>query len=292
MSNLDLRTREGALKGGQHGAAIIPGNAAASRLFRHLTGQEQTQMPLGSRLTNHEMATVKAWIDGGAGWDSGVTLAAPAKPGATSEHAFTDQQRRYWAFQKVVKCSVPPVKNRAWANNPVDAFVLAKLEGKGLRPNPPADKITLIRRAYFDLIGLPPSPEDVQAFLADRSPAAFAKVVENLLASPRYGERWGRHWLDLARYADTAGFKGDETRPNMWRYRDYVIQSFNEDKPYDRFVKEQIAGDELYPDDSAALIATGLNRQGLTRAIWPIQCCAARKSSTTSPIRSAPCSWV
>jgi len=263
MSNLDLRTREGALKGGQHGAAITPGDAAASRLYRHLTGQQQPQMPLGGRLTDQEIATVKAWIDGGAGWDNGVTLVAPAKPAATSENTFTDQQRRYWAFQKVVKSSVPPVKNRGWAHNPVDAFVLAKLEGKGLRPNPPADKITLIRRAYFDLIGLPPSPEEVQAFLADRSPNAFTKVVDSLLASPRYGERWGRHWLDLARYADTAGFKGDETRPNMWRYRDYVIQSFNDDKPYDRFIKEQIAGDELYPDDSASLIATGLNR------LWP-----------------------
>src|SRR5207245_6072319 len=121
-------------------------------------------------------------------------------------------------------------------------------------PPPPADQITLLRRATLDLIGLPPSPEEAQEFLADNSPDAFAKVVDRLLASPQYGERWGRHWLDLARYADTAGFKGDETRPNMWRYRDYVIQSFNADKPYDRFVREQIAGDELFPRDPAAKV--------------------------------------
>jgi hypothetical protein len=161
-----------------------------------------------------------------------------------------------------VKPAVPVVKGAA-APNPIDAFILARLEEKNLKPNPPADKITLLRRAYFDLIGLPPSPEEAQAFLADKSPAAFEKVVDRLLASPQYGERWGRHWLDLARYADTAGFKADETRPNVWRYRDYIIQSFNEDKPYDRFVKEQIAGDELYPDDPAAKIATGFNR------LWP-----------------------
>jgi len=142
-------------------------------------------------------------------------------------------------------------------------LILSKLEEKNLKPNPPADKITLIRRAYFDLIGLPPTPEQVQAFLADPSPEAFEKVVDGLLASPNYGERWGRHWLDLARYADTQGFKADETRPNIWRYRDYVIDAFNQDKPYDRFLKEQIAGDELYPTEPAAKVATGFNR------LWP-----------------------
>jgi hypothetical protein len=257
MGNLDLRTREGALKGGQHGPAIVPGDAAASRLYRHLTGQEQPQMPMGGRLTDAQIAVIKAWIDNGAEWDQAASPAAPA------EHKFTESQRNYWAFQKVTKPSVPPVKARNAIRNPIDAFVVAKLEAQNLKPNPPADKITLLRRAYFDLIGLPPSPEDAQAFLADNSPAAFEKVVDRLLASPQYGERWGRHWLDLARYADSAGFKADETRPNVWRYRDYVIQSFNQDKPYDRFVREQIAGDELYPNDPGALIATGFDR------LWP-----------------------
>src|SRR5437660_392979 len=173
---------------------------------------------------------------------------------------FTPQQRRWWAFQKVVKPAVPTPAARDWVANDVDAFVLAKLEEKHLKPAPPADKVTLIRRATLDLTGLLPTPEEVQAFVGDTSPDAFAKVVDRLLASPRYGERWARHWLDLARYSDSEGFKSDETRPNIWRYRDYVIDAFNQDKPYNRFVKEQIAGDELYPNDPAALIATGFNR--------------------------------
>jgi hypothetical protein len=144
--------------------------------------------------------------------------------------------------------------------NPVDAFILERLEAKNLKPAPPADKITLLRRVTLDLTGLVPTPEEVQAFLGDNSADAYEKAVDRLLASPRYGERWARHWLDLARYADSEGFKSDETRPNIWRYRDYVIQSFNEDKPYDRFMREQIAGDELYPKDPQALIATGFNR--------------------------------
>jgi hypothetical protein len=189
-------------------------------------------------------------------------LAGVAAP-QSAQREFKESERNYWAFQKVVKPAVPEVGNRDWVRNEIDAFVLAKLEEKKVATNPPADKITLIRRATLDLTGLPPSPEEVQAFVSDESPGAFAKVVDRLLASPRYGERWGRHWLDLARYADTAGFKGDETRPNVWRYRDYVIDSMNEDKPYDRFIKEQIAGDELYPDDPAARVATGFNRH------WP-----------------------
>ncbi len=144
--------------------------------------------------------------------------------------------------------------------NPIDAFILAKLENRGLTLSPAADKVTLLRRVTFDLIGLPPTPEEVDAFLKDNSPDAYEKVVDRLLASPHYGERWARHWLDLARYAESEGFKADETRPNAWRYRDYVIQAFNSNKPYDRFVKEQIAGDELWPNDTSARIATAFNR--------------------------------
>jgi hypothetical protein len=252
MAGLDLRSRDAALKGGQHGAAIVPGEAESSRLYRHIAGQEKPQMPMNGRLTEQEIAIIRDWINHGAAWD---VAEAP-----TVQHTFTEQQRRFWAFQKVVKPPVPSVQN---LQNPIDGFLVAKLQTQGITPNPPADKITLLRRTYFDLIGLPPSPEDAQAFLADSSPAAFERVVDRLLASPQYGERWGRYWLDLARYADSAGFKADETRPNVWRYRDYVIQSFNEDKPYDRFVQEQIAGDELFPDNAAARIATGFNR------LWP-----------------------
>ena len=179
---------------------------------------------------------------------------------AETPKQFTPQQRRWWAFQKVMKPATPQPKNGTWVKSPIDAFILARLEEKNLTPAPPADRITLIRRVTLDLTGLVPAPEEVQAFVSDTSPEAFAKVVDRLLASPRYGERWARHWLDLARYADSEGFKSDETRPNIWRYRDYVIDSFNQDKPYDRFIREQIAGDELYPQDPAALIATGFNR--------------------------------
>lgn len=179
---------------------------------------------------------------------------------ATESKPFTPQQKRWWAFQKVVKPPAPPVKNSAWVRNEIDAFVLAKLEEKGIQPNAPADKVTLLRRVSLDLTGLPPAPAETQEFLNDTSPRAYEKVVDRLLASPRFGERWARHWLDLARYADSEGFKSDETRPNIWRYRDYVIKSLNEDKPYDRFVKEQLAGDELYPGNVEALIATGFNR--------------------------------
>src|SRR3954466_9235529 len=173
---------------------------------------------------------------------------------------FTQRQRDFWSFQKVKDQTPPAVRDAAWAKNPIDRFVLAKLESKGLRPNPPADKATLLRRASFDLTGLPPTPEELQAFLSDNSPNAFEKVVDRLLASPRYGERWGRHWLDLARFAESEGFKADEARPNAWRYRDYVSQSFNKDTPYDRFVQEQLAGDEMWPNDPAAKVATAFNR--------------------------------
>ena len=186
---------------------------------------------------------------------SGVALSAPP-----AGDLFTPQQRGYWALQKLERPEIPAPKNRDWVRNPIDAFVALKLEAKNIQPGERAGKVILLRRAYFDLIGLPPTPEEVAAFVEDDAPDAFSKVVDRLLASPHYGERWGRHWLDLARYAESEGFKADETRPNAWRYRDYVIQAFNDDKPYDLFIKEQIAGDELWPDDLDARIATSFNR--------------------------------
>ena len=269
MANLDLRTRDGALKGAQHGPVVVPGDAAASHLYRRLLGQEQPQMPLGGRLTDPEIETLRAWIDSGAEWDP-ATVLGNAVVSSAPVKKFTEQQKKYWAFQKVVKPATPPVKDKAWIRSPIDSFILSKLESKNLKPNGPADKITLLRRATVDLTGLPPTPEEVQEFLADNSPDAFAKVVDRLLASPRYGERWGRHWLDVARYADTNGFKADEVRPNIWRYRDYVIQAFNQDKPYDRFIREQIAGDELYPNDFNAKIAVGFNRHFTEETNQPV----------------------
>jgi hypothetical protein len=188
----------------------------------------------------------------------GVSLALALY--AAETHVFTPAQKSFWSLQPVTNPAVPAVKNRQWVKTPVDAFVLAKLEAANIQPNPRADKLTLLRRATIDMTGLPPTQEEIQQFLADNSTGAWEKVVDRLLASPAYGERWARHWLDVARYADSNGFKADETRPNIWRYRDYVIQAFNSDKPYDRFVREQIAGDELYPGDPDALVAMGFNR--------------------------------
>ncbi len=177
----------------------------------------------------------------------GVVLVGASTEGGKG---FTDAQRKYWAFQ--------PLKLQP--NGSIDGLIRAKLEANGLSLSPEADRVTLLRRVSFDLIGLPPTPEEVDAFVQDKSPTAYEKVVDRLLASSHYGERWARHWLDLARFAESEGFKSDETRPNAWRYREYVIRSFNENKPYDRFVKEQIAGDELYPNDSWARVATAFNR--------------------------------
>jgi hypothetical protein len=190
----------------------------------------------------------------------GLCLVATSAVYSAETVVFTDAQKSFWSLQPVKKPTVPAVKAKQWVNNPIDAFVLAKLEASQLEPNKPSDKITLLRRVTVDLTGLVPTPEEIQTFVSDNSPNAYEKVVDRLLASPAYGERWGRHWLDVARYADSNGYKADETRPDIWRYRDYVIQSFNEDKPYDRFVREQIAGDELYPGDHDALIAMGFNR--------------------------------
>src|SRR5438093_4061813 len=175
--------------------------------------------------------------------------AAMPKPSAASTN--------HWAFQPVVRPSIPAVQNKSWPRTPIDFFILAKLEEKGLAPSPPADKATLLRRVTFDLHGLPPSPAELDAFLADASPDALAKVVDRLLASPRYGERWARHWLDLARFSESDGFEYDKMREHAWRYRDYVIRSLNEDKPYARFVAEQIAGDALEPVTLEGIAATG-----------------------------------
>jgi hypothetical protein len=190
----------------------------------------------------------------------GLCLASVVVFSAEEAHVFTEAQKTFWSLQPVSKPSTPVVTAKQWVKNPIDAFVLAKLEEKQLQPNKPADKVTLLRRVTIDLTGLVPTPEEIQAFVNDNSANAYEKVVDRLLASPGYGERWGRHWLDIARYADSNGYKADETRPNIWRYRDYVIKAFNDDKPYDRFVREQIAGDELFPGDPDALVAMGFNR--------------------------------
>ncbi len=190
---------------------------------------------------------------------SALMAAEPVAPLGTYKPA----ERRHWAFVKPSHPQVPAfteASGTAWVRNPVDAFILARLKQEGLKPAPSADRATLIRRLYFDLTGLPPTPAEVAAFIADRSPDAYPKLVERLLASPRYGERWGQHWLDVVRFAETDGFEYDTHRPDAWRYRDYVIRAFNDDKPYDHFLTEQLAGDEIAPTSDEALVAAGFNR--------------------------------
>jgi hypothetical protein len=258
INDLALDTREDVLRGGKHGPALVPGKPEESLVYRKITGLDQPQMPFGGRLSDDEIAVFRAWIDQGAPWDAKpVTTTAGLAPGA---YEFTAAQRAYWFFQPIPKIATARQGARPSSTNPIDAIVNAAQAAKGIRANPPADKVTLLRRATLDLTGLPPTPEEVQVFLTDNTPDAFAKVVDQLLASPQYGERWGRQWLDVARYADTNGFKADEARPNIWRYRDYVVKAFNDDKPYDRFIREQIAGDEMYPESVEAHIATGFLR--------------------------------
>ena len=196
-------------------------------------------MPPKSKLKESDVAILSTWIKEGMPWPGGAAVISTRSGGPSP------QERKFWSFQPVVAPALPKVRNTAWLKSPVDAFILAKQEAVGIAPVKPADKRTLIRRATFDLIGLPPTPDEVAEFLADHSPDAFAKVVDRLLASPAYGERWGRHWLDVVRYADTAGETADYPVPEAYKYRNYVINSFNADKPYDEFLREQIAGDIL-----------------------------------------------
>jgi hypothetical protein len=265
MSDLSLYTREAAMKGGDHGAVIIPGKAAQSRLYRLVAGLEQPQMPLtGNPLTAQQIATIKNWIDQGAQWDAAappaVTNAAPAIQGGPETHQLPPGARNYWAFKLPVQAAVPYFGEDM--TNPVDRFLEKVRREKGLKAAPRADRQTLVRRAYLDLLGLPPTPAEVSEFVNDTAPDAWSRLIDKLLDSPHYGERWGRHWLDVARYADSSGFEYDYDRPEAWRYRDYVVRAFNQDKPYNVFIKEQIAGDELDWKTDDSMIATGFLRAG------------------------------
>ena len=263
MAGFSLATRDQAIAGGGHGAAIVPGKPDESALIKRVTGKLQPSMPVGGKLTDAEIGILRKWIADGAQWTGAIQQSAAA-PAASGGRKITEADRNWWAFRKPVRPDPPAVSDARWRGNAVDAFVFARLAENKLAPTPRAGRPTLIRRAYLDLTGLPPTPEEVDAFVRDQSPNAFAKLVDRLLDSPRYGERWGRHWLDVARYADSGGYEQDFTYPNAWRYRDYVIRAFNEDKPYDRFIREQIAGDELDDSSYDALIATGFNRVGST----------------------------
>jgi mono/diheme cytochrome c family protein len=249
-SGLRLDSRAAVLEGGENGPAIVPGDPDKSLLIQAVRyAHEDYKMPPKAKLPDPAVEALAEWVRRGAPWP--VEKATSAADPASAAH---------WAFRPVAPVSPPAVTGSAWVASPIDAFVLAKLEAQGMESSGPADRRTLIRRASFDLTGLPPTAEEVEAFLADEAPDAFARVVDRLLASPRYGERWGRHWLDVARYADTKGyvFQEDRRYPYAYTYRDYVIRSFNEDKPYDRFILEQVAADRLpTADDPRTLAALG-----------------------------------
>ncbi len=278
--DFDLRSRQSMLKGGQSGlASVLPGRVAESQLIHAVKRIDpDAAMPpkTDESLDEEEIELLEEWIALDApwpeedrqqeiretsNWQYGNRLPVHTSGGLSADW----DDRRYkvdnlWAFLPIEKQEIPAVKNDTV--HPIDAFINEKLDEKGLRASVIADKETLIRRATFDLTGLPPTPEEISDFLADESDDAFSKVIDRLLESPHYGEQWGRHWLDVVRYADSDGYSNDYIRPNAWRYRDYVIRSFNDDKPYDQFIREQLAGDELDPDDPEMLIATGFLRMG------------------------------
>jgi Protein of unknown function (DUF1553)/Protein of unknown function (DUF1549)/Planctomycete cytochrome C len=256
---LVLSDRAGFLKGGRRGQVLVLDKPEESLLLLALTHEDALKMPPKVKLPQKEIDLLTRWIKAGAPWPDGVVVAGKEP----KERVITEGDRNYWAYRPLRRPEVPAAKNKAWASNPVDAFLLAKLDAKGLTPAPAADRLALIRRATYDLTGLPPTPEEIDAFVSDKSPNAYEQLLDRLLASPHYGEKWGRHWLDVVRYAETNGYERDGAKPFAWRFRDYVIKSFNDDKPYDRFLKEQLAGDELPGADADAIIATGYYRLGL-----------------------------
>jgi hypothetical protein len=254
---LSLFTRAAILKGGASGPAISLERPEESLLLKAIGHDGDLKMP-AEKLPPREIDVLTRWVKDGAPWPDGVVAAMPA-PGGLK---VTARDREYWAYRPVVRPAIPGVKNIAWVRNPIDAFLLAKLEVKSLTPAAAAERVALGRRLYYDLIGLPPTPAELDAFVNDKADDAYERLIDQLLERPQYGEKWARHWLDIVRYAETDGFEFDRVKPFAWRYRDYVIAAFNSDKPYDVFLREQIAGDLLDPVTPESLIATGYYRLG------------------------------
>lgn len=255
---LSLESREAILKGGDNGPAASIDKADDSLLLKAINYRDGLEMPPTGKLKPEQIETLTRWVKAGLPMRASAAVAKEGKGGL-----ITPEARKYWAYQPVKRPPIPETKSPQWIANPIDAFVLAKLEARGLLPAPPAERIALVRRVYYDLIGLPPTPAEVDAFVNDRSIDAYEQLIDRLLSSPQYGEKWGRHWLDVVRYAESNGYERDGSKPFVWRYRDYVIRSFNADKPYDQFVREQIAGDEIPGYHPDAVIATGYYRLGL-----------------------------
>jgi hypothetical protein len=262
-AELDLTDRDKLLHGGTSGPAVVAGRAKESLLYKLVTHAREPHMPhKGAKLPAEAVAAIAAWIDSGAPYDQPLTAVKNGPP-AWTQKALPAEARQFWSFQPLRRVAPPAVKDEGWCRTPIDRFVLAKLEAAGLPPNPPASKPQLIRRAYFDLTGLPPTPEEVEAFVNDPAPDAYERVLDRLLGSGHYGERWARHWLDVARFAESHGFEHDSDRPTAYHYRDFVIRALNDDLPFTTFVKWQLAGDEFAPDNHLALAATGFLAAGV-----------------------------
>jgi mono/diheme cytochrome c family protein len=264
-SGFSMATREGLLKGGDRGPVVQLGKGRGSPLVRFVAREDEPHMPPKAPAPKEAVELLAKWIDLGAAYDK--PLVESADVAAKKPLVVTEKDRDYWAYRPLQKVAPPAVRDAAWPRNPIDRFLLAKMEAAGVAPAADADRRTLIRRVTFDLTGLPPTPEEVEAFVNDTSPTAYEKVVDRLLASSAYGERWARHWLDPARYGESHGFEHDYHRPFAYHYRDFVIKALNADMPYDRFVRWQVAGDELAPDDPLALAATGF----LGAGVYPTQ---------------------
>jgi mono/diheme cytochrome c family protein len=247
-ADLRLDSREGLLKGGKSGPAIVAGEPSQSLMILAVKHDGAVAMPPKTKLPQDEIDTLVAWVKMGAPW-TGAQKTLPATTPMKKPSGWDESARNFWAFQPIRVPEPPDVNEPSWSRTPIDRFVLRQLQAKNLRPASTADRPTLLRRATLALIGLPPTPEELTAFQNDESPAAFERVVDRLLASPRYGERWGRHWLDVVRYADSNGMDDNLAYTDAWRYRDYVISSLNADKPYDRFVQEQLAGDLIAQEE-------------------------------------------
>jgi mono/diheme cytochrome c family protein len=260
--DLFLGNREGILEGGESGPAIDT-DAFEDSLILDAINYGSYEMPPDSQLPDDEIAILTAWVKAGAVIPEDSEFERPEIKHTNPATLVSEETKNYWAFRAVADSPVPQVKNTGRVSNPIDNFVLRQLEAVNLSPASPAEKQKLIRRAYYDLTGLPPSIGDIEAFVNDKSNRAFEKVIDRLLDSPQYGERWGRHWLDLVRYAESNSYERDGTKPFIWRYRDYVIKSFNEDKPYTQFIKEQLAGDEFEPPTPDSIVATGYYRLGI-----------------------------
>jgi hypothetical protein len=262
MAGLDLSTEATFVKGSDSGPVVAKGDPDKSRILQVVRYLGDVKMPPAGKLSEQEIVNLTEWVRRGAPWSGVETIQLRLQERDNNEEELRPEQRSFWSFRPVSPPSPPNVQKNAWVKTPVDNFILAKIEKEGLLPAKPAEKLTLLRRATFDLTGLPPTREEIWDFLEDRSPEAFDKVLERLLASPRYGERWGRHWLDVARYGDSTGGDEDFRNPYAWRYRDYVIQAFNMDLPYNQIVMEQIAGDLLPADKPNEVNARGIVATG------------------------------